>query len=73
MVYLHTASLAHMSSERSCSIYEYRFSQAYPELAKEIGVCRNELDDAETREAAKLRSWIYGQQMKMMREERAES
>lgn len=49
MVYLHTASLAAMPSERWCRVYEYLFSQAYVEQAKKFGVYRDELDDGEKR------------------------
>ena len=73
MVYLHTASLAAMPSERTCRIYEYLFSQAYPEQAKKIGVYRNELNDPEKRELVRLKSWIYEQQMKSIRQKRADS
>lgn len=73
MVYLHTASLAAMPSDRWCRIYEHLFSQAYPEQAKKIGVYRNGLNDVEKRELMRLRDWIYEQQMKGIREKRAES
>jgi hypothetical protein len=73
MVYLHTASLAAMPNDRWCRIYEYLFSQAYPDQAKKIGVYSNELNDVEKRELVRLRDWIYEQQMKAIRQKRAES
>jgi hypothetical protein len=72
MVYLHTASLAGKPSDRWCRIYEHLFSQYYSEQAKRIGIANNLLDDAEKRELARLRDWIYEQQMKAIRQKRAE-
>lgn len=67
MVYLHTATLACMPNEMWSRIYEFLFSQAYPEQAKKIGVYKDELRDGEKRELTRLRSWIYQQQMKTIK------
>jgi len=73
MVYLHTASLAGRPSDRWCGIYEHLFSQSYSEQAKKIGIYSDELNDVEKRELVRLRDWIYEQQMKAIRQKRAES
>jgi hypothetical protein len=73
MVYLHTATLAAMPNDRWCRIYEHLFSQAYPEQAKKIGISSDGLNDMDKRELMRLRDWIYEQQMKAIRQKRAES
>lgn len=70
MVYLHTATLAHIPNERWCRVYEFLFSRAYPEQAGKIRVYRTELNEVEKRELGELKSWIHQQQMKAMRNKR---
>lgn len=63
MVYLHTASLAAPLSRELQEVYFFLFSNYNERQAKEIGVYREKMTDAEQRELAKLKKWIYKRQI----------
>ena len=68
LIYLHTASLSVPFSERWFRIYVYLFRKYFPEHAKVIELPEVKLTELEKEELDRLRSWIYKQQIKYLRE-----
>jgi hypothetical protein len=64
MVYLHTASLAAPIGREMFNVYSYLFSKYHPKEAKGIGIYSDKIDEKEQKELAKLKDWIYKQQIK---------
>jgi hypothetical protein len=72
MVYVSTATLAHPPSHDWFTIYMWLFNRWNPELAKENDLLpdRPELNINQREDLARLRRWIYGQQMEHMKAKR---
>jgi hypothetical protein len=69
-LYLSSATLAHPMSHDWAQMYFYLFTTAMPEQAKVIGNEVTELDPGQREELARLRRWIFRQQMAHLRAKR---
>jgi len=70
MLYLSSASLAAPMSHDWGQVYFYLFTRAMPEQAKVIGNEVTELDPAQKNDLARLRRWIFRQQMEHLKAKR---